>query len=219
MFFRTDAPPGANLFACTTANAWTVESGAISFGELTDLSAVRSSATVLTIGSNCLPALPCNVRFGSVTESIAAPATVTVSGGTGVIRVYISPSGTVIAGHNVTASCDVGCVAQSGITDFPPDSIPLASWSVTSGTLDSMGGTDLRAFLSTKKIVPGAGVLSSESSGTTTLTVDSAVVSLRVAVPATATAVCSPGVWAADSGFYYLCIAANSWKRVGLVTW
>jgi len=219
LYFRTDAAPGANLFACTAANVWTVQSGAVSISELTDLTAVRTTPTVLSIGGSCIPAMPCNVRFGSVTHSITTPATVSVSGGTGLIRVFIASGGALTVGHNVTASCDAGCVAQSGVTDFPADSLPLWSWPVAGGTLDSAGGSDLRAFLSAKKILPGAGLRSMESGGTTTVAVDEAAVSLRVAVPATNADACATGVWAFDSTHYYLCVATNSWMRVGLVTW
>jgi hypothetical protein len=45
---------------------------------------------------------------------------------------------------------------------------------------------------------------------------------LRVAapaVPATAAAAGSVGQIAWDSGFIYVCVAANTWKRVAIATW
>lgn len=39
-----------------------------------------------------------------------------------------------------------------------------------------------------------------------------------VAAPATATSVGSPGQVAFDSGFFYVCISTNVWKRAALST-
>jgi hypothetical protein len=54
---------------------------------------------------------------------------------------------------------------------------------------------------------------------TGTPTVNGAVVASQVAVPASATATGSPGQWAADTGFVYVCVAANQWRRAALETW
>lgn len=40
-----------------------------------------------------------------------------------------------------------------------------------------------------------------------------------VAVPASATAPGTPGNIAADASFLYVCIATNTWVRVGLQSW
>src|SRR4029077_2268631 len=60
MFFMLNAPAGANLYGCTSLNAWTLEStpgggapGASMASQLGDFAVARSSATVLTIGANC----------------------------------------------------------------------------------------------------------------------------------------------------------------------
>jgi hypothetical protein len=39
------------------------------------------------------------------------------------------------------------------------------------------------------------------------------------AAPATATAAGTPGQVAYDSGFVYVCVAANSWRRSALTAW
>lgn len=40
-----------------------------------------------------------------------------------------------------------------------------------------------------------------------------------VGVPATATSTGTAGQVAKDSSYLYVCVATNSWKRVGLSTW
>lgn len=44
-------------------------------------------------------------------------------------------------------------------------------------------------------------------------------VGIKVSVPASATAAGSPGQWAADSSWIYVCTATNTWVRAALATW
>jgi hypothetical protein len=111
------------------------------------------------------------------------------------------------------------CVAQSGITAFPQDSIPLFTWTVTGGTLDALDGTDFRAFLSTKVVVPGAGISTLDAGGATVVSVDQAVVALRVPVPAVSTSACTAGSWSTDGTYFYFCVSTNSWKRAAVSSW
>jgi len=39
------------------------------------------------------------------------------------------------------------------------------------------------------------------------------------AVPASATAACTPGQWWFNAGYLYVCVAENSWKRAALDAW
>ncbi len=226
MFFLLNAPAGANLYGCTSLNGWTIESnsggggsGASMASQLGDFAVVRTSATVLTIGANCSVTTPCIVRFGSLVYSFASGGSVSISAGTGLAYVYVSSAGALTVGHNLTANCTAGCTAQSGVTSFPADSIPLFTWSATGGTWDAAGGLDQRALLSSKSIVASTGLTSAESSGKTVVTVDSTIVSLRTSVPATSSAACVTGTWATDSSYYYLCVSLNSWRRAALSTW
>lgn len=298
LFFKSDAAPGANVFACTAANTWTLETGgsfpavsgnsgkvlttdgaALFFSslggdirgpatsatvtqlqgrpvsaaspgsgqalawnavtsrwepqtiaggsggggagvsmanQLGDFAVTRISASVLAIGANCSATTPCNVRFGSAVYSVIAGATATISAGTGAAYFYVSSSGNLVAGHNLTLGCSATCTAQSGISSFPPDSVPLFRWSATSGAWDASGGSDMRAFTSTKIVQPGAGMTSTESSGATILGIDSTVIGARAAVPANSSSACVTGSYAFDNSFYYLCVSANSWRRVAL---
>jgi len=226
MFFKIDGPAGANLYGCTATNAWTLEStsggssgGASMVSQLGDFMVARTSSTILSMGANCSLTTPCMIRFGSLVYSFSSGGSVSISAGTGTAYVYISSAGALTIGHNLTASCTAGCLAQSGITSFPPDAIPLFTWSATNGTWDSSGGVDQRALFSSKSILASTGLTSAESSGKTVVAVDSTVVSLRTSVPGTSSSACSVGSWAMDSSFYYVCVSLNSWRRAALATW
>jgi hypothetical protein len=301
MFYKTDAPSGANLYGCIAANAWasqgqgsslppvtgkggdvlstdgsttiwnalggdlsgsvnsasviqlqgravssaapqqgqalawnattnrwepqTVASSGGSGGGISmlsqsaDLAVSRTSATSLSIGTNCSPTTPCNVRFGSAAYSLISGGTANITAGTGTAYVYVSSSGLLTVGHNLTVNCTGNCNAQTGVTSFPLDSVPLFTWSATSGTWDSNGGSDLRAFQSTKAIQPGAGLISSETAGKTTLSADPTLLGMRTAAPPTSSTMCTTGAWAMDNSYFYLCISSNSWRRVATASW
>ena len=222
MFFNSAAPPGQNLYGCTSTNTWSLETtggGVTTAAQLTDFAVTRANPTSLSIGAFCAPGNPCNARFGSVVYSILTSATATVSAGTGSAFIYIASSGQITVGHNLTLACNSGCIALSGVTAFPTDSIPLFTWTATGGTWDVSGHVDFRSFLAAKSVASGVGLLSTDVSGVATLSVDTTVVGLRVAVPATSSSSCTPGAWSADSSFYYVCVASNTWKRAGVATW
>ena len=192
--------------------------GATMASQLGDFVVTRSNATTLTIGAGCSVSTPCNVRFGSLVYSVPGGGTATVAGGSGLAYIYVSSAGVLTVGHNLTVNCTAGCTAQSGITSFPADAVPLFIWSATAGAWDSAGGTDERALLGTKSVAPGAGLTSVETSGKTIISPDPAVISLRTAVPGTSSTPCTAGAWATDSTYYYLCTSTNSWRRVALAT-
>lgn len=229
VFFNLSATAGQNLYLCAAANTWTQlttggSSGggggsATSTSGLTDLIVAKTSATTLSIGANCSTAAPCNVRFGNRTATIVNPATVTVpSGATGVAYIYLTSQGILSVGDSMNLQCNA-CSEQPGVTQFPFDAIPLFTWSATTGTWDNTGGVDLRAFLSTKNILAGTGIITTESAGQTVVSVDSTVAGVRVAVPGSATSACSQGNYAADTSYFYQCVAANTWRRVAIVAW
>lgn len=219
-YFNSAAPAGANLYACTAPNVWTLEGGGnpapLTATQLADFAATAANG-VLNVGSACSASTPCNVRFGNTAYSFKNSATITPSGSTsGLVLIYIDNSGNLAAGSNISLTCS-GCLYVPGVNSFPSDSIPLFSWTVTAGAFDAAGGTDFRAFLSSKNLVSGPGVLISESAGTSTVSIDPLIVSTFVSTPpATSSATCSTGQFSFDANYYYLCIAANSWKRVAL---
>jgi hypothetical protein len=228
LFFKSNANAGANLYGCAATDTWAVQSsgtgggsgaGASMATQLGDFQVKRTSSNVLTIGANCSAVTPCNVRFGNTVFTYTAGATATVSGSsTGMLYVYLSGSGTLTVGHNVMVLCQ-GCTAQSGVTSFPPDSVPIATWSVANGSLDASGGQDFRAVLGTKNVIAGPGMTASDTNGNTVVSVDTSLVGLRVAPPASATSACQTGSWSSDSNYFYVCIAANTWRRTQLSSW
>lgn len=221
MFYLTSAPAGANVYGCTAANTWTLEAGtgAQSAGQLSDLAAARTSAATLTIGASCSVATPCNVRFGSTAHAYTSSTSATVSGGTGTAYIYLDPSGNLTVGHNLTLTCASGCLAAPGVTAFPANSIPLFTWTATNGTWDATGGTDWRAFQSTANVAGGTGLASATANGVTTLSIDPTQVGLWAPVPPASSTACAKGAWSVDTSYFYLCVAANTWRRAALTTW
>lgn len=219
MFFKSNAPAGQNLYACYALNSWSLTASSTQAGQLLDLVVSRASDTLLTAGDSCQVSTPCNVRVGNTTYSITSRAEITLQNGTGRALIYISGNGVLTVGHNITLSCDAGCTAVSGVTDFPANSIPIATWTSNSGVWDPTGGMDRRAFQSNRFLVAGTGIITVESAGQTTVSVDQAQIGVRVSVPATATTTCTSGSWAADSSFFYICHSTNTWKRTAISTW
>ena len=221
MYYRLDAAAGMNVYGCTTTNSWTLEQGppaASMATQLGDFAVTRSSATVLSIGTNCSTTTQCLVRFGNLAFSFTSGATATISAGSGLALAYVSSAGVLTVGSNVTVACNSGCTAVGSVTSFPADAIPLFTWSATGGTWDATGGADQRAFLSSKSVTAGAGITTTEISGKTQLSVDTAVIGLRVATPGTSSSACTTGSWATDGSFFYLCTATNVWRRAAIAT-
>lgn len=215
--------PGQTLIWSGTANEWTPQlssAGGVQLSsQLQDLAAATSGGAVLTIGQNCAVATPCNFRIGSVTYPIQAPASVTLSGGSGVAYIYVAGNGALTVGSNLPAICNALCTAQSGITAFPASSIPLFTASAASGLWNTNGIADYRAFLSVKNVMGTSGVISVDSGGAAVLSLDSTLVGLRVTVPATSSSACFANQWSTDGVYYYLCVANDLWKRTALTSW
>ena len=224
LFFNSAAAAGSNLYACTATNVWTLEaggsggsgsgSGASFAAQLGDFSTSLASGT-LTIGSGCSASTPCNVRIGNTVYTFKSSATVTSSGSTsGLVFIYVDSAGNLTAGSQATLSCS-GCLYVSGITAFPVGSVPLATWTVTGGNLATGSGVDFRAFLSTKAVTSGQGILVTENSGISTISIDPSVAATFVPTPPTTSAsTCSTGQFSVDSNYYYVCSAPNVWKRI-----
>jgi hypothetical protein len=151
-------------------------SGAGMASQLGDLGLVLTSPTVLTAGLNCSLATPCNTRLGNTVYSITSSSTITLSSGSGTLYLYVDASGALAAGHNLTLTCSGVCGAIGSVTAFPPGSIPLFTWTATNGIWDINGGSDKRAFLSTRNLGSGAGIVSLDTGTQTVVAVDSAVV-------------------------------------------
>ncbi len=162
-----------------TGSGGVTSSGAIGAGmasQLGDLGLVLTSPTALTAGLNCSNATPCNVRLGSTVYSLTNSSTITLSAGSGTLYLYMDPSGALAAGHNLTLACFGVCGAVGGVTAFPPGSLPLFTWTATNGLWDTNGGSDKRAFLSTRNLGSGTGIVALDTGTQTVMAVDSATV-------------------------------------------
>jgi len=164
------------------------------------LSVEFANSTTLTIGEDCSAASPCNVRIGDTVVSIQVPSTAIITAGTGTAYVYVDENGVLTVGHNLAVACSGGCSSQQGITAFPNNAIPIASWSASAGTWNQQG-TDWRALLSTNVLDAGVGVVTIDSGSRTTIAVDTAVVptylsgSATLNFPAIAEGACSDSVF------------------------
>lgn len=207
-----------------TTNLWEPQTPSQSSGSSTGSGVPVPFQTILTggvlsIGAACTTTSPCTARFGNSSYQFLNSASATISGGTGTAYVYVSASGSLTVGHTMTVSC-AGCTAVSGVTSFPVDSIPLYTWAAnSSGQWDAAGGIDWRSVLSTTNVIAGTGLVGTNVGGATIISLDTAVVGMRVAVPASAASACESGYWAADASFFYLCQAVNSWRRMPISAW
>jgi hypothetical protein len=176
-------------------------SGAGMASQLGDLGLVLTSPTVLTAGLNCSNTTPCNTRLGNTVYSVTNSSTITLSGGSGTLYLYVDSSGALAAGHNLTLTCAGVCGAVSGVTSFPAGSIPLYTWTATNGLWDINGGNDKRAFLSTRSLGSGTGIVALDTGTQTLVAVDSAIVPTYLAASAVLDfASIAPGA-CADSSF------------------
>jgi trimeric autotransporter adhesin len=180
--------------------------GGASMGtQLGDFNVTRTSNTVLIVGTGCSFLAPCNVRVGGTVYSLTTSASVTLASGTGMLFVYVDAAGALTAGHNMTMASVNGLAQRTGISAFPGNAIPLYTWSATDGIWDANGGTDRRAFLSTKSLAAGTGIAVTEA-GQSLISVDTAVVpsylsgTAALDFPAIAPASCSADVTFTFSG-------------------
>ncbi len=171
----------------------------------------------LRVGMDCSQTRPCKVRFGSTVHLIKNAATVRAAGpASGLAFIYVDPSGALTAGSTVNLTCD-GCKYTRGITQFPPNSIPLFTWTVVKSPLGSTGIEDFRTQLSTRNLVSGPGIMITDNEGTTIVAVDPTTVSLHASTPPrTSTSPCSTGQVSFDTDYYYFCVSTNKWRRVAL---
>lgn len=107
---------------------------------------VRTSATQLTIGSNCTVSRPCRTRIGATVYEITASATLDLNSGSG--TAYIRALGPFIAvGADAFSVTCTGCIQDTDSSFDVETGIPLYTWDATSGSWDATG-TDQRTGFS-----------------------------------------------------------------------
>jgi hypothetical protein len=70
------------------------------------------------------------------------------------------------------------------VTSFPAGAIPLFTWTATNGLWNINGGSDKRAFLSTRSLGSGTGIMALDTGTQTVVAVDSATVPTYLTVAA-----------------------------------
>lgn len=200
--------------------------GASMATQLGDFRVERISNSQLRVGAGCTTTTPCNFRIGGAVTAITAPLDVNITSATntGKVLLYVSSAGSIMAATSagLNVNCTGGCGAITNVSFFPADSIPLYEWSAstTIGQWNTQG-TDRRAVYVSKVLTAGPGLtrVDNTSTGVTALSLDPTLVGIRVGIPASASAVCTAGQWAADNNFYYVCVSANTWRRSALGSW
>jgi hypothetical protein len=164
--------------------------GATSVSQLTDLRTTRTSGTLLSVAAGV-------VMVSGISYLIPA-GTVGITGGTGTLRIGVDtsvtpPTGKVYytAGLTVTCAGMGSCTAPVTGTAFGVDDLQLATWTATSGVFDSNGATELRGILSRNRTLTGAGMISSTSGHTQTISVNTAVIPIFTLTPGTGSALAS----------------------------
>ncbi len=193
-YILQSGPAGSNFYLCLAPNQWTLQgsSGGSGGGGSTGTPNILSSSVSgpnLTIGSSCSSTSPCNVRVGSTVYVFTSASTANLTGGTGTAYVFISSSGNLTVGHNLTLTCTSGCTAVPGILQFPAGAIPLAAWTATSGTWGA--GTDYRSMLSIDTYTAGTGLQTAIGANSTQVNVDPAVVLERGTINGTGATLCT----------------------------
>ncbi len=145
-------------------------------GAISVLGVTYSSANTITIGAGCSLSAPCNVRFGTNVVSVTTSATVTWQSGAGVAYIYVTTAGTVTVGSNLTVVCSSGCATASGVAGFPVNAIPLFTWTALPTGWDAAGGHDSRAYLASKILSAGTGMILVETGQQSTVGVDTTLV-------------------------------------------
>lgn len=123
----------------------------------TTVALTRTAADVLAIGAACSVTDRCFLRFPSESQAVAAgTTTVTFStggaGDDGRVLVYAKRTSatayTLYVGHDLptaTLTCagSPGCTVVAGVTSYPPDTLPIGSWTITNGAV--IAGTGVAA--------------------------------------------------------------------------
>jgi len=189
---------------------------------LKDLTFERTAPDVLMFGKDCSTSTPCNVRFNQHTYSIpGGKVFLSQSPPKGKAFAYVTAEGKVAIGTKLSiARCD-NCAVASGIDNFPPNTIPLWTWTATvrPGEWDRDGGEDWRALQSAQVITSGPGIIVTQSPDSTSIAVDTVALSLLIHhTPPSSSAPCAPGAIWSDDNYVYVCIASGTIKRAALST-
>jgi len=104
---------------------------------------------------------------------------------------------------------------------FPPVTPNLLEWAKSLTRSLAFGWSQLEYKDSDSRATQDGLILWSDTDAAPVVSRSSAFVPLarRVAAPATAAGAGTLGDWASDTGYFYVCTATNTWKRVAIATW
>jgi hypothetical protein len=128
-----------------------------------------TTPTQLTVGSQCSVATPCVFRIGSVVFSVKAPATVTLTGGSGVAYIYLDNNGNLLAGVSGSSITCAGCQVVAATTQYPAGCIPLETWNATNGVWDPTGSVDVALLSIPATLNAGANITITQSGANATI--------------------------------------------------
>lgn len=164
--------------------------GATSVSQLTDLRTTRTGGTSLSVAAG--------VVMVSGISYLIPGGTVGITAGTGTVRIGVDTSVTPPTGKvYYTAGLTVTCAGMGSCTTpvpgaaFSVDDLQLATWTATNGVFDSNGATELRGIVSRNRTLTGAGMISSTSGHTQTISVNTAVIPIFTLTPGTGSAIAS----------------------------
>ena len=145
-------------------------------GQFNALTVSYGNASTLNVGTGCSTSAPCNVRFGNTVYSVVTSSTVTWQSGLGTAYLYMTSAGILTVGSNMVVTCSSGCTVIPNVAAFPPNVIPLYTWTTIPTGWNAAGGADMRSPLSTKIVAPGVGLVVIDSGLQSTIAVDAAAV-------------------------------------------
>ena len=163
MFFKIDAPAGANLFGCAAADTWTMQGGGGQTGtvtlrglDLADFSTQMSGNQVrVAAGRVSFNGIPC--------PNFNTDATLTInsgSGGPGVAELYVSDACALVLEYPNTLTLNLGlngvsaqAVATPGV---PATAFWVAELTINNGTFTAR--SDKRAAFEHAAVMAGTGV-------------------------------------------------------------
>lgn len=135
-----------------------------------------SPQKTLTVGGECSPSAPCNVRVDNTVFSFTSTATAVIGSGVsgnGELVFYIDVNGNAQVRDNLgtgNVTCTNCSESQQTTPGFPYGAFPVASVQIVSGAYTTL--SDVRSGASIQSYQAGAGLDESQSGGVTTFSVD-----------------------------------------------
>ena len=191
---------GATWKPCTAASGG---GGATSVSQLTDLKTTLTSGTSLSVAAG--------VVVVSGISYLIPTGTIGVSAGSGTVRVAVDtsitpPVGKVYFSTGLTVTClgMGGCTTPVSGAAFGADDLQIATWTISSGTFDLNGATELRGILSRNRTLTGAGMMSATSGHTQTISVNTAVIPIFTLAPGTGSVLASGSIITPTSRLHHV---------------